>query len=126
MQKIAKQIFILSSIIILLILPYFVFAGNSTLDMLKEAGSTEGPYDSATNQFTLSSIIGKGVNVFLSMLGIIFIILVIYGGFTYMNARGEEEKVKKGIAIIRMAIIGLVIILGAYAIWHYIYINLIV
>jgi TRAP-type C4-dicarboxylate transport system permease small subunit len=59
------------------------------------------------------------------MLGIIFIILVIYGGFTYMNARGEKDKVTKGIAIIRMAIIGLVIILGAYAIWHYIYLNLI-
>jgi hypothetical protein len=124
MQKIAKQIFILSSIIILLILPYFVFAGNSTMDLLKEAGTTEGPYAEA-DEFTLASIIGKGVNVFLSMLGIIFIILVIYGGFTYMNARGEEEKVKKGIAIIRMAIIGLVIVLGAYAIWYYIYWNFI-
>ena len=51
----------------------------------------------------------------------LFIVLVLYGGYTYMNARGEEEKVKKGIATIRMAIIGLIVVLGAYAIWFYIY-----
>jgi hypothetical protein len=124
MKKIAKQIFILFSLIGLLILPYFVFA-NDTMDLLKEAGTTQGPYADA-DKFTLSSIIGQGVKAFLGMLGIIFIILVIYGGYTYMNARGEEDKVTKGIAIIRMAIIGLVIVLGAYAIWHYIYLNLII
>ena len=120
MKKIVKQIFILFSLVALLVLPYFVFAANSTIDMLEKVGSTDGPY-AAADENTLSSTIGKGVGAFLGLLGLVFIVLVLYGGYTYMNARGEEEKVKKGIATIRMAIIGLVIVLGAYAVWFYIY-----
>lgn len=120
MKKVVKQTLILFSLVALLVLPYFVFAQNTTIQMLEEAGSTNGPYEAA-DETTLSSIIGKGVSAFLGILGIVFIILVLYGGYTYMNARGEEEKVKKGIATIRMAIIGLIIVVGAYAIWFYIY-----
>ena len=56
------------------------------------------------------------INTFLGFLGIIFVILIIYAGFNYMTAAGEEEKVRTAMATIRRAIIGLIIIVSAYGI----------
>jgi len=84
---------------------------------LNQAGHISGPYNASTNETSMSRTAGIVVKTFLSLLGVIFMLLVIYGGFTYMNARGEEEKVNKGLAIIRYAIIGLIIITLSYAIW---------
>ncbi len=52
----------------------------------------------------------------LTFLGIIAVILILYGGFLYMTAHGKEENVKKGKAIITYAVIGLLIIIAAYGI----------
>ncbi|MFA6392373.1 MAG: pilin [Patescibacteria group bacterium] len=52
----------------------------------------------------------------LGLLGLIAVILVLYGGFTWMTAGGNEEKVEKAKKIITAAVIGLVIILVAWAI----------
>lgn len=69
----------------------------------------------------LTSSINNIINIVLSLLGIIFIILMIYGGVTYMLARGNEEQTKKAKSLITQAIIGLVIILAAYAITFFIF-----
>lgn len=56
------------------------------------------------------------INAFLSLLGILFLGLMIYGGFKWMNAQGAEEDVEAAKKIITQAVIGLFIILAAYAI----------
>ncbi len=65
-------------------------------------------------------IVGKVINVFLSVFGIIFLALMIYGGYKWMMASGREDEVKKSKDIIRAAIIGLIIIVMAYAITYFI------
>jgi hypothetical protein len=65
---------------------------------------------------TASQIVGFVINIVLSLLGVAFLILMIYAGIIWMNARGEEKEVEKAKDIIRNSIIGLVIVLGAYAI----------
>ncbi len=60
--------------------------------------------------------ISKIINVFLSLLGIIAVVIVLMGGFTWMTAGGDETKVKKATGLIRSGVIGLAIILSAYAI----------
>ncbi|MBN1326016.1 hypothetical protein JW977_03510 [Candidatus Falkowbacteria bacterium] len=57
----------------------------------------------------------------LTILGIAAVILIIYGGFIYMTAQGKEDAVKKGKNIIYYAIIGLVIIISAYAITNFVF-----
>ena len=52
----------------------------------------------------------------LSLLGIIFLVLIVYAGFLWMTAGGEEEKITKALKIIKNAIIGLLITLSAFAI----------
>ena len=65
-------------------------------------------------------IIGKIVGAALAFIGILFFILMIYGGFLWMTARGNEENVTKAKELIIAAVIGLVIVLAAYAITAYI------
>lgn len=65
---------------------------------------------------SLSLIIGRMVKALLSLSGVIFLVLTIYGGFTWMMARGNEQEITKAQGILRTAIIGLIIVLAAYAI----------
>lgn len=62
------------------------------------------------------SIISMIIRIALSFLGVIFLVLMIYGGYLWMMARGNEEQVTKARNLITAAIIGLVIVLAAYAI----------
>jgi len=56
------------------------------------------------------------VRMILAVTGIVFTILIFYGGYNYFTSHGEEEKAEKGGKIMRMAIIGLIIILFSYSI----------
>ena len=60
------------------------------------------------------------VKVFLGFMGIIFLILIIIAGFKYMTSEGNEEKVKEAVSQIKTSVIGLIIIVTAYAITDYI------
>jgi amino acid transporter len=63
--------------------------------------------------------IAKVINVALQFIGVIFLALLVYAGFKYMTAAGNEEEAKKAIALIRQAVIGLIIILMAWGITRY-------
>ncbi|MCL4427112.1 hypothetical protein M1534_02015 [Patescibacteria group bacterium] len=77
------------------------------------------PYQ-ASNQFnSLGNIYGTvkiAINWVFAFGGIIAVALLVYGGVLYMQAQGNEDQSKKAKAIIRDAIIGLIIMLLAYTI----------
>jgi len=102
----------------ILVLPYFVFADGdlTSKDVLDNLGRDSG-YNIDNPDTALSNVIGTAIKMFLSLLGIIFIVLMLIGGFYYMIAGGDQAKVDKGLGYIRHGIIGLIIILGSYAIW---------
>jgi cytochrome bd-type quinol oxidase subunit 2 len=56
------------------------------------------------------------VNFFLTFLGIIAVIMIIYGGFLYVTAAGNQEKLEKAKKIIMYAVVGIVVILLSFAI----------
>ncbi len=56
------------------------------------------------------------INIILGFLGIIAIIIVLYGGFKWMTAAGNEEQVGEAKKIIIAGIVGLAIIFAAYSI----------
>lgn len=58
----------------------------------------------------------KILNIILTVLGLIVVVLIIFAGFKWMTAAGNEEAVKDAQKIIKNAIIGLVIILLAWSI----------
>lgn len=69
-------------------------------------------------------LVGNIIRVFIILLGIFFMGLMVYGGFMWMNAKGNDEQVKKAQGIIRDAIIGLLIAVGAYAITYFVLYNI--
>lgn len=64
----------------------------------------------------LESTVIKIVQWLLGFLGLIAVIFILYGGFVWMTAAGNEEKVSKAKKIIGAAAIGLIVVLVAWAI----------
>lgn len=52
----------------------------------------------------------------LSILGLMAVTFIIYGGFVWLTAAGNEEKIEKAKKIIGSAVVGLIIVLMAWAI----------
>lgn len=67
-------------------------------------------------QRDLRETVAQIINVALSLLGVIAVVVVIIGGFFWMTAGGNEEQVGKAKGWIFSGIIGLAIILSAFAI----------
>lgn len=76
---------------------------------LTAAGITE-------SEPSLNVIIRTIIKALLGVLGVIFLILVIYAGMLWMTAAGNEDKVKKAQKLLRDGVIGLIIILSSYVI----------
>lgn len=68
----------------------------------------------------LPSLIGSFIQAVLGLLGIIFVILIIYAGFIWMTAGGDASKITKAKGIITAAITGLAIVLLSYAITFFV------
>jgi hypothetical protein len=79
-------------------------------------------YGSATGLSgdNLATIVGRIIHVFLGILGVVALVLIVYAGFLWMTAGGDEEKVTKAKQIITQAVIGLAIILSSYAITSFV------
>lgn len=74
------------------------------------AAATE--YDTET---TLENRISGVIRIILSFIGTIFIVLTFLAGSDWMQAAGNEEKIKKAKTTIKNLMIGLVLIVMAYA-----------
>ncbi|MBI5230521.1 MAG: hypothetical protein HY981_04465 [Candidatus Magasanikbacteria bacterium] len=56
------------------------------------------------------------IYVSLSLLGMVFVGLVVYAGFLWLTAGGEEDKIKTAKGLITNGVIGIAIVLSAYGI----------
>jgi heme/copper-type cytochrome/quinol oxidase subunit 2 len=65
-------------------------------------------------------IVVRIINIALGLIGIILVCLMLYAGFLWMTSGGKEDQISRAKAIIRNAIIGLIIILSAWAITKFI------
>ncbi len=68
----------------------------------------------------LKATIGSVISVILGFLGVVAIVIVLMGGFKYMTAGGAAEKTDEAKKYIINGIIGLAIILAAYAITSFV------
>lgn len=111
-----KKVFfvLISNFILALTLTNKVFAQDDLgVNELANGGIALG---TRSIQDTIAGII----NIFLGFLGILATLLILYGGYLWMTSRGNSEKVEKAKLLIASAVIGLVIILSAYAISRFI------
>ena len=68
----------------------------------------------------LTETIASIINVAMGLLGMVVVILILAGGFMWMTAAGSEEKITKAKSLIFGGIIGLAIILSAYAVAQFV------
>ena len=115
MKSLFLKIFVFLSLI--LTLPSLVTA-QSLGSFTEEAGRAAG-YDVDVNEegTGIARIAGTIVRTFISLLGILFISYTIYGGFLWMTAAGNEEKLTKAKSILRNGIIGIIIVLSSVGIY---------
>lgn len=71
-------------------------------------------------QTSVPKIIGNVINAALGLVGVVFLILMIYAGIRWMTARGKSEYAETAKDTITRAIIGLIIIAAAYAITSFV------
>lgn len=114
-----KKIFFSFLLILIFLFPLgVVFAGDYGLEETVSEGNLSDALN--TGDTDIASKVGKLIGVVLSFVGVIFFILVIYGGFLWMTARGDSGQVEKAKDLLYAAAIGLIIVLSAYAITAFI------
>ncbi len=97
-------------------------AQSSTItrdDLLKVDGKEIGTYAGLGTK-DLRVTVAQIIRVAMGLLGIVAVVIILIGGFTWMTAGGNEEKVGEAKKWIFAGIIGLAIILSAYAIANFV------
>ena len=62
------------------------------------------------SQSTLNAVITTAINIFSGVIGLVAVIMILFGGFKYVTAGGDSSKVTAAQHTIIYAIIGLIIV----------------
>jgi branched-subunit amino acid transport protein AzlD len=124
MKKVSKLLLSLA-LVAILVAPMFANAQSSnttTSGNLELWGGADNGLQGIgfTNSVNPQSTAVKVINILLSFLGIIAVVLVLWAGFMWMTAAGNDDKVSSAKKIMLSAVIGLLIILAAYGIVNWV------
>ncbi len=110
-----KIILFLFSFLIPFNVDAFDFSKNTGLSSAGEKTGHSGLKIFKDSQ-SIESSVGTIIQAIISFVGVIFVILLVYGGVLWMTARGNDQQVDKAKKIIVESIIGLFVIVSAYSI----------
>jgi len=126
MKKGIFKIFFIAFILMAILTPLVLFQGQggfaNFISVALAGNPAQTGLDNTAGGLGLSnagdpiSITANIVKFILGFLGLVFILLLMYGGFIRMTAQGSPEKIKSSTGIITSAIIGVFIILASYII----------
>ena len=89
-------------------------AGDPCADLAKQiSGSGFNVKDQLPVYCTTESIYNKILFGALYAVGIVAVIMIIYGGYMYMTAQSNEDQRKKGRDILTWAVLGLIVVVLA-------------
>jgi len=94
---------------------YAVGPLDNQLNLAKNAIFGEG-----NEPYPLPVVIALIIQFNLGALGMIFTIRLVMAGFHWMGAAGEEKKVKEAQDAIKNSIIGIIVVVAAYAITNFV------
>jgi hypothetical protein len=117
--------YLLFALFALILIPVFAFtlsnaalADSNSLFWNNEAGEMQNTI--GLGNADPRAMAAKVVNIMLGFLGIIAVIIILLGGFRWMTAAGNEDKVGEAKRIIGAGVIGMVIILGAFGVAQFV------
>jgi heme/copper-type cytochrome/quinol oxidase subunit 2 len=85
-----------------------LFGGESNANIIKSQtlGGDKNPQEIAAGV----------INVLMGFLGIVAVVIILFGGFKWMTAAGSEDKIEEAKKLLVAGVVGLVIILSAWGI----------
>lgn len=117
--------FLIINLFAFLLIPLSLSAQDNPLDVLEQTGGQAG-YSLPTGDINelIDTTIGQIIAVVLGFLGIIFLVLIIYSGFQWMTAGGNEDTITAAKKRLTNAVSGLGIVLAAWIITFFVIWNL--
>ena len=116
-----KIILIISFVTTLLLLAAPADAAKLYFDPLGGGLQTGNLSGTGLGSTTPTIIAAQTVNVLLQVLGLFTLVVVLYGGYLWIWARGNSEQIEKAKEILRGTFIGLIIILASYGIMQWVF-----
>ena len=113
--KIIKQTLLVFALMIGAI-SLFSFLPTATAALLTTGDNPSEIAAATGGEGSIRQLVLRMVNFFLTFLGIVAVIMVIYGGITYVISAGNDEAVGNAKKIIMYALVGIVIILLSFAV----------
>ena len=121
-----KKIIAIATLAVLMV-PAFVLTLPVQADLLSEEDLWVGQDNSNLSKDQIQGELGLGekdpreiiasvINIALGFLGIVAVVLILLGGFKWMTAAGNDDKITEARSILTAGIIGLVIILAAWGV----------
>jgi len=109
------------------------FSANQALaqiisDPVEGLNATAGEVNAFTEQMAsydknpnfLATKAGTIISLILSFVGVLFLILMIYAGILWMTASGNDQQISKAKSLLINAVIGIIVVLSAYALTTFI------
>ncbi|MEK7108420.1 MAG: pilin [Patescibacteria group bacterium] len=98
------------------ILSLSIVQGLALLPMASLAASLYNPL----GQRSIPQVVGFVIQVVLGISGSIALLMIVWGGFTWLMSQGEPDKIKKGQQTIVWSVIGIAVLFGANILATYI------
>lgn len=113
LSKTLKQSLVVIGLMTVGLMVFQMFSG---IALAGSAGEFIGPESNVVGTSgSLRDLVLKIVNFFLGFLGLLAVIMVIYGGFLYISSAGNDEKVGQAKKILLYAVLGIVVIVVSFA-----------
>ena len=112
------------SLIFVLALTFLALTVTPVLAQKLDVGLQYGTYSGLGTKDLREGVMAI-VRVVVSFLGVIAILIMLYGGFVWMTAAGNEERVGTAKKIITAGVIGLILIFVSWAIAEFVITSLI-
>ncbi len=93
----------------------FTFVPAAFAQMISPGDNPDVLQGATGGETSIRALVLRIVNWFLGFLGLLAVIMIIYGGVTYVTSAGNDEAIGNAKKIIMYALIGIIIILLSFA-----------
>jgi amino acid transporter len=114
-----KKLAISAATLAVVAVPAIALAAAGTVDA-DTIGLTAANEGLGMGSKDVRTTVGSVIRAFMGLLGLVAVVIILLGGFKWMTSGGEETKVGEAKKLIISGVIGLIIILSAYAIANFV------
>jgi hypothetical protein len=114
-KKLIKQVLVVFGLMVGALALVSFLPGVANAALLSTGDNVQSVSEETGGATGLRPLVLRMVNYFLTFLGVLAVIMIIYGGVTYVTAAGKDEAVGNAKKIIMYALVGILIVLLSFA-----------